>query len=157
MISVQIGPAQLPELPRKMREEFKKRQLQALHAIGKQAVRLLHFQSASIKDLGSYQTGWRYQAAFNRLYLRNVSAHAKYVEEGRRPGRPPPVRALMGWAQRKLGDARLAYPVARAIGRRGIRPRPVLTRPDVQKGLRSVWEAGTKALLERVTNEARPK
>lgn len=46
-----------------------------------------------------------------------------YVERGRRPGRPPPVSALAGWARRHGVNP---YVVARAIGRRGIRAAPFL-------------------------------
>lgn len=46
------------------------------------------------------------------------------VEEGRRPGRMPPVDAIQLWVTRKLGIGglearRVAYVIARAIGRRG--------------------------------------
>ena len=57
-----------------------------------------------------------------RIY--SMKAYAMPVEYGRRKGsRPPPVRALMGWARRKLGNPNLAYPVAKAIARRGIKGR----------------------------------
>lgn len=46
-----------------------------------------------------------------------------YVEFGRRPGKPPPVSALMGWAHRHNMNP---YALARAIGRRGIRPKPFM-------------------------------
>jgi hypothetical protein len=46
-----------------------------------------------------------------------------YVEFGRRPGRPPPVAALAGWARRHNMNP---YVVARAIGRRGIKPKPFM-------------------------------
>lgn len=41
------------------------------------------------------------------------------LEYGRKPGRMPPVSALEGWAEQKLGDKRLAYIVARNIAQRG--------------------------------------
>jgi hypothetical protein len=46
-----------------------------------------------------------------------------FVERGRRPGRPPPVSAVAGWARRHGVSP---YLVARAIGRKGVRPRPFL-------------------------------
>lgn len=46
-----------------------------------------------------------------------------FVERGRRPGTPPPVGAVAGWAARKGIDP---YVLARAIGRKGVRPRPFL-------------------------------
>lgn len=151
---MRITAEQLPRLPRNLTREFKRRQLSTMHAVGKAAVRMLHFQSAHIKDLGTFQTGWRYQAAFTRLDVRNIDPKAVFVERGRRPGKMPPVRALEPWAQRKLGDRRLAWPVARAIGRRGLRPRPVLTRPDVRKGIRSLWTHAMAGLLADATKAA---
>lgn len=49
--------------------------------------------------------------------------YAIYVHEGRRPGKMPPVQALLGWARRHGVNP---YVLARAIGRRGIRGRPFL-------------------------------
>lgn len=51
--------------------------------------------------------------------------YARFVHEGRRPGRMPPVRALETWARRHGGLS--PFVVARAIARRGIRPRRFLT------------------------------
>ncbi len=46
-----------------------------------------------------------------------------YVEKGRGPGKPPPVGAVAGWAARKGINP---YVLARAIGRRGTKPRPYM-------------------------------
>lgn len=57
-------------------------------------------------------------------------AHARYVLEGRKPGgRMPPWRAIQDWMKvRRLGSDRAsAWAVARAIARRGIKPRDYLT------------------------------
>ena len=47
--------------------------------------------------------------------------YGKYVEFGTKPHHPPsgPNSALAKWAQDKLGDARLAFLVAKAIAKRG--------------------------------------
>lgn len=71
--------------------------------------------------------------------------YGRFVEFGRRPGRMPPPAALVGWVRRhsELRQARRtpnreaelmrrAWLLARAIGRRGIRPRPFL-RPAYQR------------------------
>lgn len=50
-------------------------------------------------------------------------AYGLYVERGRRPGKPPPVAAIEPWARRRGANPFL---VARAIGRRGTKPRPFL-------------------------------
>lgn len=41
------------------------------------------------------------------------------LEYGRKPGKMPPVEALERWAEDRLGDANLAYLVARSIARKG--------------------------------------
>ena len=50
-------------------------------------------------------------------------AYGLYVEKGRGAGKPPPVGAVAGWAARKGINP---YVLARAIGRRGTRPRPYM-------------------------------
>jgi hypothetical protein len=62
--------------------------------------------------------------------LRGVTggSHAiPFLEEGTRPHWPP-ISALEGWAQRKLGDRSLAFLVARAISRRGTKAIPMFKR-----------------------------
>lgn len=48
--------------------------------------------------------------------------YSLYVERGRGPGRMPPVDAIRRWTILKGIDPRLAYPIARKIGRVGTRP-----------------------------------
>ena len=70
----------------------------------------------------------------NSRIVVHVGSHVEYadvIEYGRRPGRPPPYTALILWVRRKLGipreqAPRVAYLVARAIGRRGLPGRYVL-------------------------------
>jgi hypothetical protein len=50
-------------------------------------------------------------------------AYGLYVEKGRRAGKQPPIGAISGWAARKGINP---YVLARAIGRRGTRPRPYM-------------------------------
>lgn len=53
--------------------------------------------------------------------------YAPTVEYGRRAGRrPPPTRAIRPWLRRHGIPEDAAFVVARAIGRRGLRPRPFL-------------------------------
>lgn len=49
------------------------------------------------------------------------------IHEGRRPGaKPPPPKALAGWASRHGIPASALFPLARAIGKKGIKGRPFL-------------------------------
>lgn len=55
--------------------------------------------------------------------------HVAVIEEGRRPGStPPPVEPIRRWLERRGMDGRLAFVVARAIGRRGQPPQRVFRR-----------------------------
>ena len=57
-------------------------------------------------------------------------AYARYVLEGRKPGAAlPPWRAIRDWMKvKRIGeDRRTAWAIARAIQKRGLRPRDFLT------------------------------
>jgi hypothetical protein len=69
-------------------------------------------------------------AQYTRTYpsgplKQTIEVDAKYavaLEEGTGPFHPP-ISALKGWARRKLGNEKLAYPVAKSIAKKGIKPR----------------------------------
>lgn len=72
---------------------------------------------------GSIHTEGPTAAANNiQVIVGTNTIYAPYMEYGTRPHFPP-VRALQNWARHKLGDERLAFPVARAISRRGLQGR----------------------------------
>ena len=57
--------------------------------------------------------------------------HYEFIDEGRRPGKRPPVRAIIDWIREDriiipsgMKINQFAFLVARSIGRRGIKPRP---------------------------------
>jgi phage gpG-like protein len=52
--------------------------------------------------------------------------YGKYVEFGRKPGRMPPPSALIPWMKRHGIPASAAFLVARAIAKRGIKPKPYM-------------------------------
>lgn len=63
-----------------------------------------------------------------------AAGYAVYVHEGTGPavGRPafmPPVSVIRDWAKRHNIPEDAAFPIARAIGRRGLRPLKYLERP----------------------------
>lgn len=153
---IQIKAGELGKFEQRLGRELRAAQLRAMHAVGKAAVRMLAFASRNVKDLGTYQTSWRYQAAFTRLYVRNVAAHAIYVERGRRAGaRMPPLAPIRAWAVRHGMSPSAAWPIARAIAARGIAARPTLFRPDVQKGIRQTWRAAMIGAMSDAARRAR--
>ena len=69
---------------------------------------------------GSVFAEVRGSAANLRGVVGSAQLHVAVLEKGRRPGStPPPVGPIRAWLARKGGDARLAFVVARSIGRRG--------------------------------------
>ncbi len=64
--------------------------------------------------------------------------YAYFQEYGRKPGKPPPISAIQGWANR---HGIPPFLVARAIGRKGVKPRPFL-QPTVEHSrakLDAIW------------------
>lgn len=153
---IQIKAGELGKFEGRFAKELKAAQLRAMHQVGKAAVRMLAFASKDVKDFGTYQTGWRYQAAFTRLYLKNISAHSIFVEKGRRPGAPmPPLAPIRAWAVRHGLPPGAAWPIARKIAQRGILARPTLFRPDIQKSIQQVWTAAMHSAVTDAVRRAR--
>lgn len=77
---------------------------------------------------------------------------ASPIEFGTDPFFPPP-NELRGWARRKLGDADLAFPVAKSISETGISEQPYL-RPafknNVERIVDRIEEALSKSLRDLV-------
>lgn len=107
-----------------------------------------------IIDTGRYYRGWAVRRIPAGFSLYNRAPYADVIEFGRRPGaKPPPSKALIGWVMRNIGGgvtkettkggvfstrvtkikrtadskvAGIAYVIARAIGRRGIKGKLVM-------------------------------
>jgi hypothetical protein len=81
-----------------------------------------------------------FKTGFGTSYtLKVLSAiHMKYVESGRRAGaKPPPIAPIKKWARQKGIDEGLAFPIAKSIGEKGIKPLDVVQQgfKDVQKSI----------------------
>lgn len=50
----------------------------------------------------------------------DLPAYALYLDSGRKPGKMPPLREIMRWARRKGLPIESAYPIAKAIAKRGL-------------------------------------
>ena len=62
-----------------------------------------------------------------RVYVSGVP-YAQTMEVGRKPGTWPPIEPLRRWAHLVLGDESAGFLVARAIFKRGIKPRAMFAR-----------------------------
>lgn len=84
----------------------------------------------------------------------------KYVENGRKPGKWPPINAIQKWVEikpvlprpmenGKLPTTRqLSFLIARKIGLEGIKPRPLL-----QQSVNEVWEVMKEHLEEALAKD----
>jgi hypothetical protein len=92
-------------------------------------------------NLGTYIRGWQAKEIDEGAVLFNDAPHAAIIEHGRRPGsRMPPVRVIAEWLEQKMRGSvkgrksrlqqasRLAFVVARAIGRRGLPAHRIMAR-----------------------------
>ncbi len=77
--------------------------------------------------------------------------YARFVEEGRSPGKQPPTSAIAGWAARHGIEPGAAFLIARAIGRRGTKPRPYL-KPAFAKNRALISRELGPVLLRRISD-----
>lgn len=109
-----------------------------------------------------YARGWRVErGAQTGLSVRviNKEPYGIVIEKGRRRNRrPPPSHVLIPWVIEKLGVSRkeaprVAFLVARAIGRRGISARPVVGDPRVQAEIQRIVTESMFATLRAGLNK----
>ena len=127
----------------------------ALRRAGAKGVALLARKSAKIEWRGRFKTGWMYQARSSTLRFFNKTRHWIFVEKGRKPGLPmPPVRAIRRWVLDHGMHANAAFPIARSIGIRGIKARPVLTAPANVKALQNIVKTELSSFVRNVLRTA---
>ena len=70
-----------------------------------------------------------YKTALGTSYTLKIISedYLKYVDEGRRAGaKPPPIKPIKEWTRHKGIPEGLAYPIAKSIGEKGIKPTNVI-------------------------------
>lgn len=104
-------------------------------------------------NTGALLRGWRAVPEPNGVLVTNSVPYAPVVEYGRRAGaRQPPLRVIEQWARRRLRlnakEAKAAaYPIARAIAKRGLDARLILT--DKLTPLKELVMVAVRAELRR--------
>jgi len=90
-----------------------------------------------------------------------AAGYAIFVHEGRRAGaKPPPVAVIKQWLHDKGLDEGLAYPIARAIGQRGLpksgKPSKFLERAFLERrpGMETRLAEGLTAAFQRLNRKA---
>lgn len=73
--------------------------------------------------------------------------HFKWIEKGRKKGKMPPLSKIKRWCEVKGINVKYAFPIAKAIGERGIKPKHIL------KGVISKRQAGIEGQVKAMFKE----
>jgi len=89
------------------------------------------------------------------LFLKS-KGYFEIIEKGRKPGKQPPISDLKRWAQRKGLPEKAVFPIAKNIGKFGIKPRPVLKQiinsNKFKEGYQLIGEAYAKDVRKEIKN-----
>ena len=129
-ISVTLSPA-LETLPARLKHALDKAHEQS----ARETVNELRTQTiqsgaiASFSFLRSIEKVYERQGAIQAWRIGSALPYAPFVNYGRKPGKRPPVEAILKWVALKPvktgdKDARsVAFAIAAAIGKRGVKPK----------------------------------
>ena len=136
MFTVRISPAQMGKLAAGLGQRANAVAQDSLAKAAKSAVKLARerTQDAGAVAFGKMFNGWQANVKTDHTALiTNTQPYAVYVDRGRRAGsRMPPVEALIPWVRQVLQPTEsrtraVAFVVAKAIARRGIAARPIVS------------------------------
>ena len=152
MRTYKVSPRALGRFEKFFAKNMRKRRIaRALRKAAPRIILDLRAASAPIFYKGRYQKGWYYTIKTDALIVGNKAAHWIYVEGGRKPNNTmPPIPAIREWVIAKGMRADAAFPVARKIAKRGIKPRPVFYAPDMQKRMQKHVEAALIRYVDKV-------
>lgn len=129
-ITVTLSPA-LESLPARLKQRLAVAHEQA----GRETVNELRAQTiqtgaiASFSFLRSIEKQYERRGAVEAWLVGSQLAYAPFVNYGRKPGKRPPVNAIVKWLALKPVDTgdknirQVAFAIAAAIGKRGVKPK----------------------------------
>lgn len=82
----------------------------------------------------------------------NLPEYSKWVDEGRRPGKQPPIKNIIDWCYRKSIDIKYSFPIARKIGKFGLPPTNFL---DPWKKFSEMFSEYTPKLTQEIIENIR--
>lgn len=131
-----IKPGQLGRFEAKLAKSFRTENVTPfLQHAGNEICLMLEAKSAQVSYRDVYRRGWFAKVFKKTLHIGNDAPHWYYVEHGRRPGRMPPINVIREWTIFRGMGANAAFPVARAIGQRGVRGRPLIITAPIQMAM----------------------
>lgn len=112
-----MSPSDYVRYARQQAEEQLKRTSQALGRSAARGAREARQRTADVGAVDSHQfeQGWKPEVRADGGYaIVNTAPHAPWADDGRPPGSPPPIAALVRWVERRF---RVGGPEAWAIAR----------------------------------------
>lgn len=160
-LELRVKPADMAELPNRLLRHWKTVMQRNLIRAGHDATDILKRRTREVGaiDMGTLATGWRSEVkSYEEARVYNVAPHQVFVERGRRAGAtPPPARALVPWVERHFGvTGKSAYSaaigLAKSIGKKGIKARPIITHPPTCRAVQSMFAQAVRASLRESGN-----
>ena len=115
----------------------------ALRAVGADnSGQLINSLRAELKDLGQ-----------NLEMLINAKGYFNVIEKGRLPGKQPPLSDIVQWVKSKGLPEAAAFPIAKNIGKFGIKPRPILRQIIESNNFKENYGLIAEAYAKDITKE----
>ena len=115
----------------------------ALRAVGaNNSGSLINSLRAELKDVGE-----------NLDLMIKGNSYFNIIEKGRRPGEQPPLADIVKWAKSKGLPEAAAFPIAKNIGKFGIKPRPILKQIIESNDFKDNYGLLAEAYAKDVTKE----
>lgn len=129
-VTAEFRPGQVAEIRGRIRRLLPEPVRRLLEDASKAAARAASGETP--KDTGATARAWVAASTSMMASARNPMAAAAPLNYGRHSHKMPPTSALLGWLDRHGIDRRSAFPIARAIARRGTRGRFFMQRAAQQ-------------------------
>ena len=130
-----MRPDAYAALMRKNARQVQKAAQDALLSVAVKGERLAASRTRELKkvDTGGFASGWHAERrGKDGAAVANNKGNAPFVDDGRPPGRPPPVDVIVRWVERRLGlggvEARkTAFAISRKLAQRGVAAAEITT------------------------------
>ena len=81
-----------------------------------------------------------------------MADYGTFVDQGRKPGKQPPISKIRQWLSIKGIPQKAAFPIAKKIGRYGIKPTPFFS-ITIQKHVKELEDKIAKLAIEGIEKE----